>query len=241
MAISIKSITPGGQATSSATVTCTTDETPSATAIGDLVIVFYVNDFYDATNMGTPSATGTPTMNAITNAAQDSGTNELHSKGHWYVANTGGAQTISATETGTHDEEKLIYAVVLGGADTTTPIDDSQGTFNTASVGTHAAPSVSPATSDAFLVVLCANKLNRTYTTPAPLTEQDETAIGGALDAVIATQQLSASGATGTFGFTPSSASGFLAVTVAVKTASGGSQNANVVLSPAQADVLISG
>jgi hypothetical protein len=107
VAISKKSVTSGTNTGTTATVSVTTSETPSATAVGDLVLVFHLNDFYTTTTMGTPTATGSPTLTAITGGSADGGSNLGHINGWWYVANTAGAQTITVTETGAHDEEKV--------------------------------------------------------------------------------------------------------------------------------------
>jgi hypothetical protein len=147
VAIAISSITSGTDTGASATVSVTTSESPTTTKVGDLVVVVYANDFYALSNMGTPSATGTPTMNAIAGATGDGGSNEAHIKAWWYVANTAGAQTVSATETGAHDEEKSITAYVLTGADTTTPVDAAAGNTSTTTITTsQVAPAVSPTT-----------------------------------------------------------------------------------------------
>jgi hypothetical protein len=202
-----------------------TSESPSATLIGDLVVVLYGNDFYTLANMGVPTATGTPTMNAITGTGlpADGGSNLAHTLGYWYVANTAGAQTISATETGSHDEEKCLVAYVLSGADTTTPIDAAAG--NTGSGTTSmVAPAVSPATADAYVVTLTntgGGGSVASYTTPAPLTEDAEIHVGG-LAGVYAHAQLSVSGSTGTFTFTAASSQPYAAITAAIKTAAAG-------------------
>ena len=70
MAIAIKSATV--TASAAAPVSVTTSEAPSATASGDVVVVIHGNDYYALTNMATPTATGSPTMNSIVNA--DGGT-----------------------------------------------------------------------------------------------------------------------------------------------------------------------
>lgn len=220
MAIAVKSSTSATDNGGSATVSVTTAET-SATSVGDLVVFFYGNDYYALSNMGTPSVTGSPTLTNF--ATMDAGTNHAHIKGYWYVANTAGAQTISATETGSHDEEKWLVAVVFSGADTTTPIDGTAGTgFNITSQPTWTAPATSPSATDSYLLAVLAaggGASPASYTTPSPLTEVLEFHAGGA-SGVFATYQLSASGSTGTFAFTPVTSSEYGAMTVAIKTGS---------------------
>lgn len=224
MAISKKSVTTGTDNGGSATVSVTTSESPTATAIGDLVVVVHGNDFYALTNMPTPTATGSPTLNAITDTGVpvDAGTNLAHIKGYWYVANTSGAQTVTVTETGSHDEEKSITAFVLGGADTTTAIDDAAGNFGTASA--QVANGITAGPADDFLLIVVnsgGGSATASYTTPGPLTEEHEWHVGG-YSGVAATAQLSASGATGNFTFTAANSIPYGAVTIAVLTATGG-------------------
>jgi hypothetical protein len=229
VAIAISSVTSGTDTGLSATVSVTTSESPTTTKVGDLVVVVYANDFYALSNMGTPSATGTPTMNAITGATGDGGSNEAHIKAWWYVANTAGAQTVSATETGTHDEEKSITAYVLTGADTTTPVDAAAGNTSTTSITTsQVAPAVSPTTSNAFLICQITaggGAAAASYTTPSPLTEQFEIH-AGSISGVGATNQLSASGSTGTFTFTASASTAYSSCSIAIKTATAGAVSA---------------
>ena len=222
MAISKKSVTTGTDNGTSATVSVTTSESPTATAVGDLVVVVHGNDFYALSNMPTPTATGSPTLNAITDTGVpvDAGSNNAHIKGYWYVANTAGAQTITVTETGSHDEEKSITAFVLGGADTVTAIDDAAGNFATAT--SQVANGITAGPADDFLCIVVnsgTGSATASYTTPAPLTEEHEWHVGG-YSGVVATTQLSASGATGNFTFTAANSIPYGAITIAVLTAS---------------------
>lgn len=214
----------GNTSGTAAQPTVTTSETPFPTLVGDLVVVLHLNDFYALSAMPTPVATGSPTMNAITGATLDLGSSSGHIKGWWYVANTAGAQTITATETGLHDEEKGLIVYVFGGADTTSPID-AAATSNGTAINV-ISPSVSPTTSDAYLIVANFSAGGNTsvgpYTTPSPLTEDGEISVD--LDGVFASTQLAASGATGTFTFTGSGSNQvYGGVTIAIKRASAGS------------------
>jgi hypothetical protein len=222
VAVGIRSVTLGTDNGGSATVSVTTSESPSATQVGDLVVVIYHNDYYTLAAMGTPTATGSPTLTAVTNGTADGGSTFAHIKAYTYVVNTGGAQTISATEGGAHDEEKGMAAYVLSGADTSTPIDIAGNTTSATVDVTQIVSSISPTTTDAFLIaaVNSGNGLPATsYTSPGSMTERYDNNVGG-LTSVSATQQLSASGATGTRTFTAASTGcPWAAVMIAVRTA----------------------
>ena len=199
---SISSVTSNTNNGGSATISVTTSESPTTTQVGDLVIVVHGNNFYALSNMPTPTATGSPTLTNIVDA--DGGTNFGHLRCWWYVANTGGAQTVSVTETGAHDEEKSMAVYVLSGADTSSPVDGTASNFDS---GTGSAPvcsSISPATATA----LAFNAINNggptaptSYTPPGAVTEQYDVGVGG-LRAAGGTDQLSASGPTGAFNWT---------------------------------------
>lgn len=222
MAITIKSVTVGTDTGASATVSVTTSETPSATSVGDLVVVVYGNDYYTTAEMGTPTATGSPTLTAAVTA--DAGNLSAHLKSYTYVANTAGAQTISATETGLHDEEKQITAIVLGGADTTTPLDGTASNTDAVGSASQVAAAISPTQTNTLMIVVNnsgGGGSATSYTTPGSMTEQTEIHVGG-LSGVVATEQLSASGSTGTRTFTASSGTQYGAVTIGIRTAAGG-------------------
>lgn len=223
MAIAVRSVTVGTNDGSSATVSATT---PSTTQVGDLLVIGHSNDFYTLAAMPSPTCTGSPTLTAITSGTADGGTNEGHIKTYWAVSNTGGANTVTVTETGTHDEEKAMTVYVLTGADTTTPIDAAANLNGTPANDSQNCPSATASTSDAYMI--CFNNSgpsgNSAYGSPGSMTEQYEIHIGG-MSGVGATEQLAASGATGTRTFTcvPGNNIFWVAVTVAIRTASGGS------------------
>lgn len=225
MTIAIKSVTvsPG----TTATISVTTSESPSATAIGDLVVVIHGNDFYALSNMPTPTATGSPTVSAVTNGSADAGANQAHVKAYTYVANTAGAQIISVTETGTADEEKVLVAYVLSGADTTTPIDGGSsgaaGSFNTTAANPQVAPAVTPSGTDALLICHINTGAGDTagpYSSPGGMSETYDSAITN-LAYTGATQQLSASGSTGTKSFPSTVSARYASLSLAIKTAGG--------------------
>lgn len=220
MAISLKSVTITKATT--ATVAVTTSESPSATASGDLVVVIHFNDFYALSNMPTPTATGSPTLSPITGGTADGGANQAHVKSYTYVANTGGANTVSVTETGSADEEKAIVAYVLGGADTSTPIDIAGN--NTAAVDTDPwdLTSITTTLTDDFLIAHAGvGPLGlSTMVVPGSMTERYNSA-AAMPHAAGATEQLSVSGATGTKSFNPDPGRAWAGVLIAIRTASG--------------------
>jgi hypothetical protein len=219
VAISIRSVTVATG--TAATISVITSESPAATQIGDLVVFFHGNDFYTAATMGTPTATGSPTITQVGNPLADGGANLAHIRAYWYVVNTAGAQTIQVTESGSADEDKVLVAYVLAGADTVNPIDDSAGTA-AASATSQPAPSVSPTTTDALVIIhnnSGGGNAAASYISPGDVTEQYEHHAGG-MSGVGATKQLAASGPTGTFEFTASQSVPWAAVTLAITTGS---------------------
>lgn len=210
-----------------------------ATAIGDLVMCIHVNNFYAFSNIFDPTPGGGETPVAISGGAIDGGPGQPGSIKSWYYyAAASGLQQISFDEGGTSDEEKAGYVLVFGGAASSSPIDDAQGSLQTVSSSTNLSPSVTPATSDAYVVSVVSNAVGKTYTAPGSLTEVEEQDIGAFLGAAVGVAQLSASGATGTYSWTPSASCPYVAVTVALKTAVV-AQDATVTLLPTQASVSI--
>lgn len=231
MAIAVRSVTVGTNDGSSATVSATT---PSTTQVGDLLVIAHSNDFYTLAAMPSPTCTGSPTLAAITNGTADGGSNEGHIKTYTTVANTSGANTVTVTETGTHDEEKAMVVYVLTGADTTTPVDIAANSAPAGTSDVQDNPGVTTSTSDPLLI--CFNNsgpaANSAYGSPSsPFVEQYEIHVGG-MSGVGGTEQLSASGATGVRTFTCVAGNNirWVAVTVAIRTASGG--GATVIRQP---------
>lgn len=198
----IKSVTWNTNADASATVSVTTPSTGSVAAVGDLVVVWHANDFFALTNMSTPTATGSPTMHSLLNV--DGGTNEGHIKTWWYVVNTAGAQTITATETGTHDEEKWVGAIVYDGTtvDTVSPVDGTGSNFSaTTNVTSQVLPSITTANANTLLHVINVSGAGTNasnYTEPAGMTEQADVEWGAFASGVVATEPIATAGATGT-------------------------------------------
>lgn len=221
MAIDLRSVTAGINDGSSKTVSVTTSESPSATRVGDLVVVIHSNDYFTASAMPTPTATGAPTLSAITGGSVDGGSNNPHIKSYTYVANTAGAQVVSTTETGLADEEKMIVVRVLGGADATTPVDVAGGTSLDSNGTSHVLSGVTTTENDSYLIghIQTVGDFNGgTWSSPGSMSETYDTVVGS-MSATGADQQLSASGATGTRTFTSSVNHQMIGVLIAVKAA----------------------
>jgi len=222
VAIAISSITTATNDGTSATISVTTSESPTATQVGDFVVVVHSNDFYTLANMPTPTATGTPTLTNIVDA--DGGTNQGHIRCWWYRANTGGAQTVSVTETGAHDEEKFMAVYVLTGVDTgASPIDGTPATNSSSTQQTsQVCNSVTVTNADSYVIQALAAGTGvaaPSYTPPGGTTKQYDQHVGGGSHGG-GVKQLSASGATGSFTWTiPPSGTPYASATFAVKTA----------------------
>jgi len=218
MAVGIRTVATGTNDGSSATVSATTNTTPVS---GDLVIAISHSNYYALSNMGAPSG-GPSTWTEITDAQADGGTNLAHIRVYRGVLGASGAFTTSCTYTGSTDNEKGLALIVLSGADTTTPVDVAAGASGVSSTS-NVAPSVSPTTTDAFLI--CATNSGggsstTSYDPPTGMIERYDTGVGG-ISLSGATLQLSASGATGTKTFTPANSIPWAATSVAIRTASG--------------------
>lgn len=224
MAIAIRGTTPATTITTSnpMSLTLTGARQPNA---GDVLLIIHGNDFYALSNMPTPTVGGSTTgVNAVSGGSSDAGTNHGHIKAYTYVVGSTGDLTVSVTETGAGDEDKCLAVYVLSGVDTSTPTDGAAGNFNISATTTHDAPSVSPGTSNAFLI--CHDNSGggssaSSYTPPSGMTETYDAQVGG-ISHTGATLQLSASGATGTKTFTPSGSVEYATITVAMRTASAG-------------------
>lgn len=213
--------------TASATVSTTLTGTRQPNA-GDLLVILHFNDYYTLAAMPTPTVGGsTSGVNAITNGAVDGGSNEGHVKAYTYVVGSTGDLTVSVTETGTADEEKGLAVYVLSGANTASPIDGGSagaaGTFNITGVASHVLTGVTPSGADAFLIghdSSGAGAATTSHTTPG--TESYDGVLTAAMSYCGWTEQLSASGATGTRTVTPATSVNFFGLILAIKTAAAG-------------------
>lgn len=193
--------------------------------LDDVLYIIHGNDYYQFSNMSTPTVDGsTSGVAAASGASADAGNLFAHIKTYTWVETSGGTdRTVAAVETGTADEEKVLVVYVLTGVDTAAPLDQP-GAGNTDSVGStnHVAPSISPTT--AAFMICHSNDGNGSdgspFTTPGSMTEQYDGSVIGFMGYVGATEQLASSGATGTRTFTGGNSS-YAAISVAFKAASG--------------------
>lgn len=220
MAIAIRGTTPatasgGGDPTS---LTLTGARQP---VTNDVLCIVFGNDFYLAANIPTATVAGS-TTGVIDAASADGGLNGAHVKAWYYVVTATGDLTIEVNETGVADEEKFLGVYVLSGVDTASPLDPAAGAGATGFSTSHDAPSLSPLTASAFMVCHTNNgggASSGTYTPPTDMTEQYDFTVLGAMSTSGATQQLTASGATGIKSFTSGNVS-WAAVSIAFRTAS---------------------
>lgn len=221
MAISIRGTNPStstgtGDPTS---VTLTGSSQPNT---NDVLVIIHCNDFYNFSDMPTPTVGGSSSgVTAITNGSIDGGANQGHIKSWTYVVPSTGDLTVSVDEAAPADEEKGLFVYVLSGVDTATPIDVA-GTGSGTSLS-HVAPSISPTSSDAFLICHVnsgSGSSGGAYTPPGGMTDQYDIEVASAMSTGGATLQLSASGPTGTKTFTATNNVPYVSLSVAVKTAS---------------------
>ena len=171
MAIAIRGSTPAiaHGAADPQSVTLTGTRQPQT---DDLLVIIHANDFYALSNMPTPTVGGS-TTGVTTIVDSDSGTNDAHAKCWRYVVPSTGDLTVAVDETGAADEDKALIVYVLSGADTANPIDASGQQVDTGST-THICPSVSPPSSDAFLICHTntgTGAATSSYTQPSGMTE----------------------------------------------------------------------
>lgn len=226
MSIAIRGTTPAVATSLVATVSVTLNGTRQPQA-GDLLVIIHANDFYALSNMPTPTVGGSSTgVTAITNGTADGGASQGHVKSYTYAVSSTGDVTVSVTETSTGDENKVLVAYVLSGADTASPISGGSSgaatTLDVNSQASHVLTGVSPAEADAFLIGHDSSNGSSTasYTTPA--TEAYDGNTGSGMSYCGWTEQLSASGATGTRTVTPASSCPFFGLVVTIKTGAGG-------------------
>lgn len=221
MAIGIRTVT--STITTSNPITVTTPSGGTAAQVGDFLLIIHGNDFYTLANMPTPVvSTGSPTVNPITNATVDAGTNQAHIKCWWAVVNSAGAQTVTVTETGAADEDKGLTVFVLTGVRNSSPIIDSNNNFGTAATSQVCA-SANASNADDYLVAGVGSgtgSSSASYTPPGGMNEQYDSQVGG-YSMAGATQQLVASGATGTKTFVAFNACPWGAYTIILATESG--------------------
>lgn len=203
---------------------------------GDLLWIWHGNDFYALSNMPTPSVGGSTTGVALQVTA-DAGTNQSHTKGYSKPITATGDLTVSVTETGTGDEERMLVVYVLSGADTASPIDGTPSTgFSITSTNTRVLSAISPTNTDSMLfghISPGPSAGGTGYTPPGAPWVEDYDADSGGGTAFWYTgghEQLSASGSTGTRTFTLlSSVAEWSGAMVAIKASSGGGGSVSAV------------
>jgi hypothetical protein len=185
VAIAISSITSGTDTGASATVSVTTSESPVTTKVGDLVVVVYANDFYALSNMGTPSATGTPDDERHRGGNRRRRQQRSPHQGVVVRRQHGGRADGLRHRVGCARRREVDHRVCpdRGGHDT--PVDAAAGNTSTTTITTsQVAPAVSPTTTNAFLICQITaggGAAAASYTTPSPLTEQFEIHAGSHL------------------------------------------------------------
>lgn len=240
MAITIRGVTTATNTGSSPTISAVTPATgPTSALVGDLLLILHGNDFYALSNMTTPTLLPSATVTGVPNGTADGGANEGHLKAYTSVVGTAGAQTVTEVETGTADEEKCLAVYILGGVDTTTPIDIAAGFNGTPGNDNQTCPSIITTLTDDLLV--CVNNSGPSstaaYGSPSsPFVEQYEIHVGG-MSGVGGTEQLAASGATGTRTFTTVAGAGIVWVSLSIAIRTAGSVGGGIV-TPKQALVV---
>ncbi|HEX6970006.1 MAG TPA: hypothetical protein VF174_14525 [Micromonosporaceae bacterium] len=223
MAVTVRGGTPAITVGTGNPISATVDGDRQPQA-GDLLLIFHGNDFYGLANMPTPTVGGTTTgVTAVTTA--DAGSNSAHVKAYTYQVSSTEDLTVSVTETGSGDEDKVLVVYVLSGANLDDPVDDAAGAASASAQTSQPAPSVTPDSEDALLVVhnnSGGGASTASYTPPAsPYTELYDGRAGG-ISYTGGVEQLSASGATGTRTITAATSVPWAAITVAIRAAGAG-------------------
>lgn len=227
MAIAIRGTTPLVVATAANPIsgTLTGARQPQS---GDLLVIIHGNDYYALSNMPTPTVGGsTAGVSAVSGGGADGGSLFAHAVAYTYAVGSTGDLTVSVTETGAGDEEKVLVVYVLSGADTATPTDGTPGTnFDSGGGSTsRVCNATSPSSSDAFLICHTndGNGSNSvSYTPPSGMTEQYDGSLSASMGYSGATLQLAASGSTGTKTFAAAGNASYCTLTLAIKTSAAG-------------------
>lgn len=207
----------------SATVT-----TGAGTAVNDYLVVFYGCDFYNLSDMGSPSGTaGSWTLEGTA----DAGANIAHMKLYTRLVTASGAQTV--TVPAVIDSEVYQHCYVVAGAGTVN--DGVAGNFSATTSASPVAPSVAPAGSDDLL--LCswqtAGGASTNFTAAPPgmtnLIEVDD--IFGFATLATAREVLAAAGATGTRTASTSDARAYASMSIAIRGASAAASRTPLVVS----------
>ncbi|MFI6496890.1 hypothetical protein [Nonomuraea typhae] len=171
--------------------------TSAGTAAGDTLVIFYASDFFSlATMPDVTSSAGTPTLEHTTEV----GTNLGHIKAYTLAVTSSGSKTVTIPAHVDCD----IFGVVLRIPAAIT-VDDHQGQIDTTETLTaHVAPSVTTLGADRLLAIAWLGTnvntgwSNPPYTAPGSMTERAQPHSSPYAALMVATQEISASGATGT-------------------------------------------
>lgn len=224
MAIAIRGTTPvttGG--TGAISVTANGTHQPQA---NDVLLIIHGNDYYNLTNMSTPTVGGSTTgVLAVTNGTADGGNLFAHIKSWYYVVGSAGDLTIAAVETGAADEEKCLAVYVLSGVDNVNPIDVANNNFDSGGATVNRVCLGVTTGFDNDLLILHTNDGNGAsggpYTWPGGTTEQYDANVAGFMSYSGATEALGAAGATGNRTATATGNASYATVTIAVREAAG--------------------
>lgn len=219
MAIAIRGSTPAIFTSVVPAVSGTLNGTRQPQA-GDQLVIIHCNDFYTLASMPTPTVGGSTTgVTAITGGSADAGSNLAHIKSYIYSVTSSGDLAVAVTESGSGDEEKALIVYVLSGANGEDGAAGGTGASSTSWV----CPTVSPSGTDSLLICHgnSGGGASAGTTTWSTMTEAYDQIFGG-MNLTGATEQLSASGATGTRTATMTNALAYASLTIAVKTAGGG-------------------
>lgn len=190
----------------------------------DLLLAIGWSDFY---TLASGSGFGPPSGGGWTErVTADLGANNSKCR-VWTRTAAGGAETITLAPI--INEDVGLAILVLSGVDLGSPVDAvASGTSpgDTPPPSLHVVPSASPASDDAFLVCAAGTSVfngGADYTPPSGMTEVTQFNAGGStVTCTVATEQLAASGATGTRTFAyGGTADAGVAVAVALRTANG--------------------
>ena len=199
---------------------------------GDTLIVIHFNNYYTITSWADPTfSAGVGSLTSLGTVDSAPGVNTGNTIAHirtWTapVTSTGTKTVTFAPKT---DEEHVGVVLVVRNYDS---VDAAfSGGFDiTASAYDTIAPSVSPTTANALLICGVMTRGDNltgyaTWTPPGSMTERADRKVSPFLSASVATQELTASGATGTQTFTPATAAGATGsawFSIALKGAAGG-------------------
>lgn len=190
----------------------------AGTTVGDLAVVFQLDDFYTLAGLSTPAGTAVTTWTL--GASADGGTNGGHVKVWYGSVTTGGASTVTVPFTHT-DQERWGGVFILSGATWDTAAASVVAVTSTS----HVAPTVTATgTDDLLMCAWMSQSAQVNYTVPGSMTGYTE--IDNFITGVDAREVLSASGATGTRTATASTTATYQSASVVVQSSGGAAASA---------------